>query len=80
MDDENCGCAHVFIGKAYDTIVKLPTTCGLGPYARVVSLEKTAASARRGVGYAYALQFDYASVYFFPCSLDSVVPDHFSRS
>ncbi|KAF8144675.1 hypothetical protein K438DRAFT_1992598 [Mycena galopus ATCC 62051] len=39
MDDEDCGCAHVFIGQAADTVVKLPTTCGLGPYALVVSLE-----------------------------------------
>ncbi|KAJ7064104.1 hypothetical protein C8F01DRAFT_1229630 [Mycena amicta] len=31
-------CSHVFIGGAEHTIVKLPTTCGRGPYARVDSL------------------------------------------
>ncbi|KAF8214839.1 hypothetical protein K438DRAFT_1955885 [Mycena galopus ATCC 62051] len=69
MDDEDCGCAHVFIGQAADTIVKLPTTCGLGPYARVVSLEvhpdQTALSARhaarkRTIDPFYSLSFDYA--------------------
>lgn len=39
MDDEDSGCSHVFIGQAEHTIVRLPTTCGLGPYARVVSLD-----------------------------------------
>jgi len=38
MDDPNSGCAHVFIGGAADTIVKLPDSCGLGPYARIVEL------------------------------------------
>ncbi|GJJ07068.1 hypothetical protein Clacol_001267 [Clathrus columnatus] len=39
MDDEESGCGHVFIGQAEHTIVKMPKTCGLGPYARVVSLD-----------------------------------------
>ncbi|KAJ6484674.1 hypothetical protein C8R45DRAFT_1214705 [Mycena sanguinolenta] len=69
MDDEDCGCAHVFIGHATDTIVKMPTTCGLGPYARVVSLEvhpdQTVLSTEHGVRKrstdpVYWLVFDYA--------------------
>ncbi|KAJ6534397.1 hypothetical protein B0H19DRAFT_442211 [Mycena capillaripes] len=32
-------CQHVFIGGAANTIVQLPRSCGLGPYARVVSLD-----------------------------------------
>ncbi|KAJ7114949.1 hypothetical protein C8R44DRAFT_984268 [Mycena epipterygia] len=32
-------CAHVFVGGAEHTIVKLPTNCGRGPYARVASLD-----------------------------------------
>ncbi|KAF7354409.1 hypothetical protein MVEN_01129900 [Mycena venus] len=31
-------CSHVMIGGAEHTIVKMPTTCGRGPYARVSSL------------------------------------------
>ncbi|KAJ7467040.1 hypothetical protein FB451DRAFT_1340516 [Mycena latifolia] len=38
MDSDDSGCGHVFIGQATHTIIRLPTTCGLGPYARVVSL------------------------------------------
>ncbi|KAJ7264087.1 hypothetical protein B0H12DRAFT_1102814 [Mycena haematopus] len=69
MEDADCGCAHVFIGKAADTIVKLPSTCGLGPYARVVSLEvhpdQTVLSGRhaaikRSPDPVYSLTFDYA--------------------
>lgn len=32
-------CAHVFVGGAEHTIVKLPTNCGRGPFARVASLD-----------------------------------------
>ncbi|KAJ6483100.1 hypothetical protein C8R45DRAFT_931729 [Mycena sanguinolenta] len=39
IDEEDCGCGHVFIGQAADTIVKMPASCGLGPYARVTSLQ-----------------------------------------
>jgi hypothetical protein len=39
MDSDDSGCAHVFIGSTEHTIVRLPTSCGLGPYARVQSLE-----------------------------------------
>ncbi|KAH9829398.1 uncharacterized protein C8Q71DRAFT_863325 [Rhodofomes roseus] len=39
MDDDNAGCGHVFIGQAQHTIVRMPSTCGAGPYARVVSLQ-----------------------------------------
>ncbi|KAJ6483444.1 hypothetical protein C8R45DRAFT_830574, partial [Mycena sanguinolenta] len=69
VDDEDCGCGHVFLGKATDTIVKMPSSCGLGPYARVVSLQvhpdQTAMSARfagrkRDTDPVYSLSFDYA--------------------
>ncbi|KAJ7465727.1 glycosyl hydrolases family 18-domain-containing protein [Mycena latifolia] len=70
MAEEDCGCAHVFIGGAADTIVKLPSSCGLGPYARVVSLEvhpdQTVLSGKharkRSADPVYSLAFDYASV------------------
>lgn len=38
MDDEDSGCGHVFIGQTENTIIKMPTSCGLGPYARITSL------------------------------------------
>jgi hypothetical protein len=38
MDSSDSGCAHVFIGGAEHTIVRMPTNCGKGPYARVASL------------------------------------------
>ncbi|KAJ7762137.1 hypothetical protein B0H16DRAFT_1455758 [Mycena metata] len=68
MAEEDCGCGHVFIGGAADTIVKLPSSCGLGPYARVVSLEvhpdQTALSGKRAgkrsADPVYSLAFDYA--------------------
>ncbi|KAJ6484663.1 hypothetical protein C8R45DRAFT_1214695 [Mycena sanguinolenta] len=69
IDDEDCGCGHVFLGKAADTIVKMPSTCGLGPYARVVSLQvhpdQTVVFARfagrkRDTDPVYSLSFDYA--------------------
>ncbi|KAJ6503718.1 hypothetical protein C8R45DRAFT_973542 [Mycena sanguinolenta] len=69
VDDEDCGCGHVFLGKATDTIVKMPSSCGLGPYARVVSLQvhpdQTAMSARfagrkTDTDPVYSLSFDYA--------------------
>ncbi|KAJ7203385.1 hypothetical protein GGX14DRAFT_309849, partial [Mycena pura] len=62
MDDEDCGCAHVLIGKAYDTIVKLPSNCGLGPYGRVVFLElrPDQSGHRADGGPGYSLAFDYA--------------------
>ncbi|KAJ7636644.1 hypothetical protein FB45DRAFT_741932, partial [Roridomyces roridus] len=69
IEDEDCGCGHVFIGQANDTIVKLPDTCGLGPYARVVSLEphpdQTVLSAnhaarKRSTDPVYSLVFDYS--------------------
>ncbi|KAJ6503714.1 hypothetical protein C8R45DRAFT_818053, partial [Mycena sanguinolenta] len=69
VDDEDCGCGHVFLGKATDTIVKMPSSCGLGPYARVVSLQvhpdQTAMSAqfagrKTDTDPVYSLSFDYA--------------------
>ncbi|KAF9559713.1 hypothetical protein CPC08DRAFT_505392 [Agrocybe pediades] len=66
IDDEESGCGHVFIDGAKDTIVRLPKTCGLGPYARVVSLELhhnqstlDAHHAKRAQSDVYLLHFDY---------------------
>lgn len=33
------GCQHVFLDNVEHTIVELPKSCGLGPYARVISIE-----------------------------------------
>ncbi|KAF9480694.1 hypothetical protein BDN70DRAFT_992496 [Pholiota conissans] len=39
MNESGTGCGHVFIGQAQHTIVKMPSSCGKGPYARVVGLD-----------------------------------------
>ncbi|KDR74915.1 hypothetical protein GALMADRAFT_141231 [Galerina marginata CBS 339.88] len=61
-------CQHVFIGGAENTIVELPKSCGLGPYARVVSLEVHSnqfvltgahATAKPASENVYTLSFDY---------------------
>ncbi|KAJ7772314.1 glycosyl hydrolases family 18-domain-containing protein, partial [Mycena metata] len=58
-------CQHVFIGGAANTIVKLPLSCGLGPYARVVSMNPHANQSvlaryrRTASGTVYSLSFDY---------------------
>lgn len=39
MNNSATGCGHVFIGQAEHTIVKMPSSCGKGPYARIVSLD-----------------------------------------
>lgn len=39
MNDSSTGCGHVFIGQAEQTIVKMPSNCGKGPYARIVELD-----------------------------------------
>nr|GAT44459.1 predicted protein [Mycena chlorophos] len=63
VDDDDCGCGHVFIGQASDTIVKMPDSCGLGPYARIVSLavHPDQRLARRDISDqpVYSLSFDY---------------------
>ena len=68
MDDEDSGCGHVFIGQAQHTIIRMPNSCGLGPYARVVSLAEhpdqsslpQAHQARkRSTEKVYSLSFDY---------------------
>ncbi len=46
----NSGCAHIFIGGAENTIVQMPKSCGLGPYARVVQLTP---HANQSILYAY---------------------------
>ncbi|KAF8875442.1 hypothetical protein BD779DRAFT_1563538 [Infundibulicybe gibba] len=60
--DETCN--HVFIRSAADTIVKMPATCGPGPYARVVSLTpkvgKRMMRTKRGeTATVYDFTFDY---------------------
>ncbi|KAJ7257772.1 hypothetical protein C8J57DRAFT_1516652 [Mycena rebaudengoi] len=39
VDHPESGCGHVFINQAEHTIVRMPKTCGLGPYARIASFE-----------------------------------------
>ncbi|KAJ6492287.1 hypothetical protein C8R45DRAFT_990838 [Mycena sanguinolenta] len=82
VDDEDCGCGHVFLGQATHTIVKMPSSCGLGPYARVVSLQahpdQTAMSARfagrkRDTDPVYSLSFDYAFVTDMPGYWDAII-------
>jgi hypothetical protein len=65
-------CSHVFIGGAENTIVQMPKSCGLGPYARVAAL---APHANQSILYAhgdhqqrkradepvYELHFDYST-------------------
>ncbi|KAK2461060.1 hypothetical protein APHAL10511_006907 [Amanita phalloides] len=67
MNDPNSGCVHVFIGGAANTIVRLPDSCGLGPYARVVELtehpDQNILSERlvmkQSTEKVYSLSFDY---------------------
>jgi len=66
IDHEDSGCGHVFIDGAKDTIIRMPKSCGLGPYARVVSLELhhnqsslDARHAKRAQSDVYLLHFDY---------------------
>ncbi|KAG6834187.1 hypothetical protein H0H93_011322, partial [Arthromyces matolae] len=68
LDDDDSGCGHVFLGGAEHTIVKMPASCGLGPYARVASLEvhpnqdvlpREHQLRKRSTENVYALKFDY---------------------
>ncbi|KAG6836731.1 hypothetical protein H0H93_004394 [Arthromyces matolae] len=68
VDDDDSGCSHVFLGGAEHTIVKMPTSCGLGPYARVSSLEvhpnqdvlpREHQLRKRSTENVYSLKFDY---------------------
>lgn len=68
MDDEDSGCGHIFIGQPEHTIVRMPKSCGLGPYARVVSLtEHIDQNAlpqehqmrKRSTEKVYSLSFDF---------------------
>ncbi|PPR04933.1 hypothetical protein CVT24_007314 [Panaeolus cyanescens] len=68
LDHEDSGCGHVFIGQAKHTIVRMPKSCGVGPYARVVSLDVHSDqnilpdhhAARLPAGEkVYSLSFDY---------------------
>ncbi|KIJ58948.1 glycoside hydrolase family 18 protein [Hydnomerulius pinastri MD-312] len=65
---DNSGCAHVFIGGAEHTIVQMPSSCGLGPYARVASLTphvnqsilpETQQAKKPANELVYSLSFDY---------------------
>jgi hypothetical protein len=67
---DNSGCAHVFIGGAQHTIVQMPSSCGLGPHARVASLtphtDQSILSAfhqvkKPGNELVYSLSFDYGA-------------------
>ena len=64
----NSGCAHVFIGSAEHTIVQMPSSCGLGPYARVASLTSHTNQSILSASHqakkpanelVYSLSFDY---------------------
>ncbi|KAF7316287.1 Chitin-binding type-1 domain-containing protein [Mycena indigotica] len=68
MDSDDAGCGHVFIDQAEHTIVKLPSSCGAGPYARIVSLsphedqDVLPTHIRRDLPeneLVYSLRFDY---------------------
>ncbi|KAJ7062137.1 hypothetical protein C8F01DRAFT_1368794 [Mycena amicta] len=68
MDSDDAGCGHVFIGQAEHTIVRLPASCGLGPFARVIALAPhedqsiLPAHLRRDLPdneLIYSLEFDY---------------------
>ncbi|KAK6987473.1 chitin-binding type-1 domain-containing protein [Favolaschia claudopus] len=68
LDGDDSGCGHVFITQAEHTIVRMPTTCGRGPYARVVSLvphddqDALPSHLRRALPeneLVYSLKFDY---------------------
>ena len=67
---DSSGCAHVFIGNAEHTIVQMPSSCGLGPYARVASLTphtnqsilSTFHQAQKPANeLVYSLSFDYGT-------------------
>ncbi|KAF5329772.1 hypothetical protein D9619_009132 [Psilocybe cf. subviscida] len=71
IDDTDSGCGHVFIGKAIHTIVRMPKTCGLGPYARVVSLEPHPdqtvvppyhASQQKSLVYSLSFDYNFAAI------------------
>lgn len=62
-------CAHVMIDGAEHTIVKMPSNCGRGPYARVASLavhpdqsilSPFHASRKPDTEPVYLLKFDYS--------------------
>lgn len=68
MEDDDSGCAHVFTGQAMNTIVRMPKSCGLGPYARVATLEEHPDQhilspehqiRKRSTEKVYSLTFDY---------------------
>uniref|UniRef100_A0A8H7Y0R9 Uncharacterized protein n=1 Tax=Psilocybe cubensis TaxID=181762 RepID=A0A8H7Y0R9_PSICU len=68
MEDEDSGCGHVFIAQAEHTLIRMPKSCGLGPYARVVSLTEHPDQnslpqehqmRKRSTEKVYSLSFDY---------------------
>jgi hypothetical protein len=75
MDDSKSGCSHVFIDGAEHTIIKMPKSCGRGPYARIASLtvhpnQDALSSAHQLIKPAaeqvYQLKFDYREAHSSP--------------
>ncbi|EIW77830.1 hypothetical protein CONPUDRAFT_145980 [Coniophora puteana RWD-64-598 SS2] len=69
MNATESGCSHVFKGATEHTIVSMPKSCGLGPYARIAKLEPhsdqelASQFVKEGIPAGeqlYHLQFDYA--------------------
>jgi predicted nucleic acid-binding Zn-ribbon protein len=68
MDHPTAGCGHVFLDGAEHTIIKMPKSCGKGPYARIASLaahpnQNVLSAVHQSVKPAseqvYQLRFDY---------------------
>lgn len=63
--DDNTGCTTIFSGGASNTIVKMPSYHGAGPYARVISLvpqhstDKRSNVLPRDTSQVYELTVDY---------------------
>ncbi|KAJ5094625.1 CAZyme family GH18, partial [Penicillium angulare] len=63
--DDNTGCSTIFSGGASNTIVKMPSAHGAGPYARVISLvpqhsnDKRSNIIPRDTSQVYELTVDY---------------------
>jgi hypothetical protein len=61
-------CAHVFNGGAEDTVVRLPESCGKGPFARVMTCTKmggkratSSSTIANGMQWSTTLSFDMSS-------------------
>ncbi|CCM00583.1 uncharacterized protein FIBRA_02619 [Fibroporia radiculosa] len=66
-DDPSSGCSAVFENDAENTVVKMPTTCGAGPYARLavlkinneLTLSSTLSALKPANNPIYEMHFDY---------------------